>query len=152
MTFKHLSHMLFVTALVSGCSSSPRTVYSEPAPENGVPLLAGEFTDVDTAHWANGTATIIRGADGAQVLRLGEGFSSARGPDLFVMLSDRERPRDGHRLGDSVTLGELKSTVGGQNYTIPDDVDIAQFKSVVIYCLSFEVIFSTATLANVLPR
>lgn len=150
--FKVAQLLLLVAGTVSGCASAPRYVYNEPSPENLVALSAGDFTVLDMAHWADGTATVSRGPDGGTVLRLEEGFEAARGPDLYVVLSERERPRDGHRLGEYVTLGELKSNVGSQNYAIPADVDLSAYKSVVIYCVSFEVIFSTATLAPVPHR
>jgi hypothetical protein len=45
-------------------------------------------------------------------------------------------------------LGSLKGNLGNQNYDIPAGTDINQFKSVVIYCLPFHVVFSTADLAG----
>lgn len=149
--FRITQILVVVAGTGSACSSSPRYVYNEPAPENLAAISAGDFTVVDMAHWAEGTATISRGPDGGMVLRLEDGFKAARGPDLYVVLSERERPRDGHRLGVQVTLGALKSNVGGQNYSIPANLDLSLYKSVVIYCVSFEVIFSTATLTPALP-
>jgi hypothetical protein len=43
-------------------------------------------------------------------------------------------------------LGPLKGNIGNQNYAIPEDVDLSQFSSVVIYCKPFHVVFSYATL------
>ncbi|MEL6921688.1 MAG: DM13 domain-containing protein, partial [Pseudomonadota bacterium] len=40
----------------------------------------------------------------------------------------------------------LKGNVGDQTYTIPADVDLKQYKSVVIWCEQFGVLFSPATL------
>jgi hypothetical protein len=42
----------------------------------------------------------------------------------------------------------LKGNIGSQNYEIPADVDVSQYQSVVIYCMPFHVVFSTATLGS----
>jgi hypothetical protein len=47
---------------------------------------------------------------------------------------------------DQVELGQLKGNVGNQNYEIPAEIDLSLYQSVVIYCLPFQVVFSTATL------
>ncbi|MDH3600540.1 MAG: DM13 domain-containing protein [Candidatus Tectomicrobia bacterium] len=47
---------------------------------------------------------------------------------------------------DYMDLGSLKGNIGSQNYPIPAETDIVPFKSVVIYCMPFHVVFSTATL------
>jgi hypothetical protein len=49
-------------------------------------------------------------------------------------------------LGDYLDLGSLKGNVGDQNYALPADFDPTLYKSVVIYCQPFRVIFATATL------
>jgi hypothetical protein len=41
----------------------------------------------------------------------------------------------------------LKGNVGNQNYDIPDEIDLDQFQSVVIYCVPFHVVFSSAALS-----
>jgi hypothetical protein len=45
-----------------------------------------------------------------------------------------------------VGLGPLKGNIGDQNYVIPGDVNIADCKSVVIWCEQFGVLFSAADL------
>jgi hypothetical protein len=44
-------------------------------------------------------------------------------------------------------VGKLKATAGETNYTLPAGLDLGQFKAVVIYCKSFNVIFGYANLA-----
>ena len=48
---------------------------------------------------------------------------------------------------DYVHLGALKGNIGNQNYEIPAEVDLSEYKSVVIYCVPFHVVFATATLS-----
>jgi Electron transfer DM13 len=126
-------------------------VVVEAAPEGVVALSAGSFTEVDAVHWAAGTATVYRRPAGLRVLRFEEGFEAANGPDLRVLLSPHERPRDSEQLGEYVELGDLKGNIGTQNYEIPAEIDLALYRSVVIYCSPFHVVFSTATLDGVSP-
>ena len=43
-------------------------------------------------------------------------------------------------------LDKLKGNMGNQNYPIPE-MDLSQYRSVVIYCKPFHVIFSVAPLS-----
>jgi hypothetical protein len=38
--------------------------------------------------------------------------------------------------------------MGGQNYALPDNLDLTRFRSVVIYCRRFTTVFSTAELGS----
>lgn len=107
-------------------------------------LAQGSFIDIDPIHGAVGTATIYELPDGERILRF-EDFRSKNGPDLHVYLSTEAPTSTFAGLGeDQVHLGALKGNVGNQNYEIPADVDISLYKSVVIYCRPFSVVFSTA--------
>ncbi len=121
---------------------------AETAPVNVAALANGTFTEIDGAHWASGTATILENPDGVRILRFEEGFESSNGPDLRVLLSIHPEPRNSNQLGEYIELADLKGNIGSQNYEIPADVDLAEIQSVVIYCSPFRVVFSTATLVS----
>ena len=107
-------------------------------------LLMGSFIDIDPIHGAEGSATIYELPDGGRVLRF-EDFHSKNGPDLHVYLSTEAPTSTFGELGNQkVHLGALKGNVGNQNYDIPADIDLSQYRSVVIYCRPFHVVFSTA--------
>ena len=109
--------------------------------DSGVATLV-EGTFVDRAHPTVGIAKVI--SDGNQrFLRL-EGFKTDNGPDLNVYLATG--PADGSP-GEFVDLGNLKGNVGDQNYEIGDDVDLAAYTSVFIWCVRFSVAFGAAELA-----
>jgi hypothetical protein len=118
-------------------------------PTGPVVLGRGEFTVVDAIHKGVGTATIYQLVDGRRILRL-EGFSVTNGPDLFVYLSGHPEPRSSGQLHETADfeLARLKGNVGDQNYELPPDLDLEQFRSVVIYCKRFTTVFSTATLGR----
>ena len=113
-------------------------------PAEPVVLAQGTFIDIDPIHGAVGSATIYELPDGSRVLRF-EDFRSKNGPDLHVYLSTEAPTSTFAGLGDKeVHLGALKGNVGNQNYEIPAEVDLSQYRSVVIYCVPFHVVFSTA--------
>ena len=110
-------------------------------------LLRGSFTRVDVLHAAEGFATIYKLSDGKLALRF-ENFRSTNGPDLFVGLSAHPQPRS---RGEALDQGYeeiqmLKANEGDQNYDLPAGIDLSRFKSVVIYCRTFSLVFSSAEL------
>lgn len=113
-------------------------------------LLRGELTDADAFHQGSGSATLYRLEDGSALLRL-EDLAVTNGPDLHVILSMNPDPNNRSEVmeGSYLDLGPLKGNRGDQNYPLPPDVDLSQIGSVVIYCMPFHVIFSTATLTPV---
>ena len=119
------------------------------APAGPVALTTGTFIAGSTpGDKAGGKATIYRLEDGKPLLRL-EDFSTTNGPDLFVVLSSSANPdQDGLKNGAYVQLDALKGNVGNQNYELPADVDLNQYKSVVIWCRTFNIVFGYATLQS----
>lgn len=122
-------------------AEEPATEVGEDMPEESGPVAAstGDFVGADDFHQSSGTATIYELEDGSRVLRL-EDFEVTNGPDLHVFLV----PEEGSM--DQYDLGSLKGNVGDQNYEIPDEVDLSQIDSVIIYCVPFSVLFASASL------
>ncbi|MEM7117835.1 MAG: DM13 domain-containing protein [Chloroflexota bacterium] len=114
------------------------------AMDEWVVASAGQFVDADAFHQGSGNATIYQQGN-QRVLRF-EDFEVTNGPDLHVLLSTSPDPTSSGDIGEYIDLGQLKGNQGSQNYEIPDDVDLSQYQSVVIYCMPFHVVFSTATL------
>lgn len=139
---------------VMGTMSKLDSAMTEAMPEmmeagTATKLKSGMFRDADNFHKGSGLATIYRGPEGANLLRL-DSFSVTNGPELHVMLSPHPDPTRGAEVRTSgyVDLGILKGNKGDQNYEIPDIVDVSIQGSVVIYCKPFSVVFSVATLAD----
>ncbi len=110
-------------------------------------VAVGEWAGADDFHFARGNAFLLETAQGETIVRL-EDFSVRNGPDLFVYLSPAA---DGFADG-AINLGELKATDGAFNYDVPPGTDIGQFRSVVVWCRQFSVLFGTATLESPDPR
>ena len=110
-------------------------------------VKTGSFRDADSFHKGSGQATIYRLADGEHVLRV-EDLRVTNGPDLRVLLSGHPDPMSQGDFDSEeyVELDKLKGNIGNQNYPIPE-MDLSQYRSVVIYCKPFHVIFSVAPLS-----
>lgn len=117
------------------------------ASDGPVKLLEGRFADADRIHKGQGTASLYRLADGSHVLRF-EDFRVTNGPDLRVILSAHPNPTSGEEVHQGfLDLGPLKGNFGNQNYTLPANADASRFRSVIVYCRAFSVIFSVAPLS-----
>ena len=147
-------HLLFVDESVDEAapvfSTGPDTPSTQAAPGAAPPVtepragptLAGAFTGVD--HGASGTVVVLEG-DGRRVLRFESDFSTSNGPDLFVYLGTGDgNYRD---AGSYIELGPLKGNEGSQNYEIPPEVDLTQFRTVAVWCKRFDSTFAVASLA-----
>ena len=145
-------------------STTPPTVSEKPSatrrPAAGQPattrpagpevLLTGKL--ITHEHDTEGTVAVLRLPDGSRVLRL-ENLATSDGPDLKVWLSDAEvvPGRKGWHVfddGEYRNLGSLKGNHGNQNYEIPEDVELTDFRSVAIWCDRFNVSFGAAELRS----
>src|SRR5262249_8548840 len=93
----------------------------------------GPHAPADTA---SGGVTLVRLNNGRYELRLGNDFSTTKGPDLFIYLSAAEDPKDDKIVAVSVFVdaGKLRSPTGRQRYRLPMDFDPGRYKSVAVWC------------------
>ncbi len=111
-----------------------------------VVLRKGTFKKADESHTGQGEALLYQNPDKSHFLRF-ENFTVTNGPDLVVYLVKHENPTNKSHVTDGfVKLAKLKGNMGNQNYDIPKDLDLTQYKSVVIWCELFGVLFSPAAL------
>ena len=73
----------------------------------------------------------------------------AQNTDLFVWLSEAAAPKtSADAVGaPKVDIGNLKSTLGNQNYEVPADLPTERIHSIVIWCEPVHVAYSGAVLA-----
>ena len=112
--------------------------------EAGTAERIGEF--LPKAHASMGMARLIKNGERWSLV-LDEAFSVDAGPQLFVYLSGNTNPSNSTELhaGGALELGRLKSTTGVQVYELPAGTDVSGFRSAVIYCKPFRVVFSVAS-------
>lgn len=113
-----------------------------------VAIASGSLRGADSFHQGSGDATVYQLEDGSRVLRL-EDIDVTNGPELHVILTPviGVEGRDDVRADGYIDLGSLKGNIGSQNYEIPDDYQLPDEFTVVIYCVPFHVIFATAELS-----
>ncbi|MFE0254374.1 DM13 domain-containing protein [Streptomyces sp. NPDC059010] len=136
-----------------GASSAPAAPDASAAPASPagpVTVAGGEL--ISHEHTTSGTAKLVRLADGSHIVRL-ENLDTSNGPDLRVWLTDapvREGRSGWHVFDDGkhISLGRLKGNKGSQNYTVPEDIDPARYRSVSIWCDRFDVSFGAAELTR----
>ena len=126
----------------SPAATAVATLAATEAPQFQPRVAAqGEFAGADDFHFGRGQALLIETAPGEYTLRF-ENFSVRNGPDLFVYLSP-----DPGGISDALLLGDLKGTDGAFNYDVPAGTDISRYKSAVVWCRQFAVLFATAPFA-----
>ncbi|MFB6285157.1 MAG: DM13 domain-containing protein [Candidatus Bipolaricaulia bacterium] len=108
-------------------------------------LRQGKMRNADSVHRASGMAKLVKTTEGQRLLRFNDNFEVINGPDLYVWLTeDPEGDPDQGYHG----LGRLKGNVGSQNYEIDEEVDLAKYKGVIVWCKAFSVLFGRAKLEN----
>jgi hypothetical protein len=90
-------------------------------------------------HDVEGRALLIRQADGNHIVRF-EDFSTINGPNLHIYLAS---DLDGD---DHVDLGPIRATHGNVNYEVPAGTDTSKYRHVLVWCVPFGVLFSSASL------
>ncbi len=109
-------------------------------------LATGSFYPVERK--GSGRARLYRLADGRAALRL-EPFRTSSNTDLYVWLSVARRPRTTKQAVRARRLGRLialKSTIGPQNYVLPASVDPQDIRSIVIWCVPIQIVYTAAAL------
>lgn len=131
------------SALAGGDASEP--IVAKPKDESAKPsgpveLAQGGFTGAD-GHAGTGVATVVRDTDGSRSLTFTE-FEVDPGAKVVVWLT-----RDAENLDDRIELGGLKGNVGDQEYEVPEDADLRDYDTVVLYCTPFTVRIAVAPLS-----
>lgn len=133
------------TMAAASRTTIPASEAMPPAVTAAVAVARGTFTGADGFHQGRGTATAYRVGD-RLILRF-EAFQVTNGPDLYVILATHAAPRNRADVQQGyLEIAKLKGNVGEQNYTLPEGLPLERYRTVVIYCKPFHVVFATAPL------
>ncbi len=151
--------------LLSGCTGGAREAHSAATPRavnasNGTPAptpsiqaastvarsAAGDFDARKGPDTVSGRAVLTRTAEGSLTLSLSN-FVASPGPNLWVYLSRTANPGSEAEVRDGVELGRLQVPRGDQSYPVQEATDLGAFKSAVVFCRTYHVIFGIANLA-----
>ena len=109
-------------------------------------LFEGNLVRIDNSHWGTGVVQIVQDEAGNYFVYFID-VEIASGPQLLVYLSDKATfAGTNDDPGNYIDLGELPAQSGTFAVSIPTGTDIAQYKSVLIWCEPFSVVFTYATL------
>lgn len=115
--------------------------------KQSVAIQSGSFLSAEKP--TTGTAKIVT-ENGQRYLILDEAFStSEQGPDLHILLDTTDKPPQQYQnLDNAVNLGKLQKYSGMQRYPIPANINLANYKSVVIWCQMANATFGYAPLGR----
>lgn len=114
-------------------------VMKETTPEEPQTIISEPFPITSTlGHPAEGQVRVIdTGTE--QIIRF-ENFQTINGPRLHLYLS---KDLEGN---DFIDLGPIRGTQGNINYTVPEGVDLSEYKYALHWCVPFKVLFNYAPL------
>jgi hypothetical protein len=114
---------------------------AEPVGTQPVLVWRGLFTGFDRIHTGTGNVSVLKVGD-KYIIRFEDNFDVANGPDLFVGLG-----KDGKYV-EGTEIGKLKGNIGSQNYEVPENINLADYNEVWIWCRAFSVGFAKAKLTG----
>jgi hypothetical protein len=165
MKLRHLLILGLSSLVMFGCvrEVSKNQVNESPIAVNAtVPLsstqgkpLSESGTFVSGEHTTQGKVRITT-KDGKSFLELDDSFkTSESGPDLVVILhrsdnviNSTKPPSYPLKKGDYIILAPLEKYSGTQTYSIPQNINLADYKSAAIWCRKFNATFGAANLSQ----
>lgn len=114
--------------------------------ERTAPVASGVFihaNPADPVHYGRGKVTLYE-----RTVFIEADFEVGPGPKYHVYLVPKAPIRQSGDLDGAmfVDLGRLKSFTGSQKYPLPGGLDLADYKSVIVWCEQFGVLISPADL------
>jgi hypothetical protein len=99
----------------------------------------------DPLHWGQGKVSVYE-----RTVFLEPDFKVGPGPKYHVYLLPKAQVRSEAdvKAATPIDLGRLRSFEGSQRYSVPESVNLDDYKSVVIWCEQFSVLISPADLSR----
>ncbi len=140
----YLGSPLFLRTYAEEAAPGAPAVATQVGGADARVIASGELGFVDAVHNGKGSVRLV--AVGPRRFVRFENVAIQNGPDLHVYLS----PDAGGKYVDatSLYLGPLKATNGSFNYELPPTVDLTRYRSVVVWCRAFSVLFTWADLKD----
>jgi len=116
-------------------------------------VAAAAPTDFKSGTWVNKDYKIngewsLEKRGNQHVITVNDKFKTKKGPDLKVFLSPQTiDPANGkNATNGAVLIAELKKNNGSQEYVLPENFDISDFKSPLIHCEAYSVLWGGTNL------
>lgn len=103
----------------------------------------------DPIHYGKGSVAVYKLKNQYEIL-LNEDFKVGPGPAFHIFLSDTKNIKTDAAFKHSkkYDLGTLKSFQGSQVYPVPSHINMSKVHSVVVWCVSFSKLITSADLKN----
>jgi hypothetical protein len=145
MKFQHLV-VVGVVAIVSVSCKHETISHQTPSATTTASSVADFGTFKAGEHPIQGKVRVIT-KQGKHYLEFDKSFKTSDGPDVYVILHRSDVPPTyGIKEKDYFSIAQLQKTSGTQLYALPDNLKLADFKSVVIWCRKFNATFGYAPL------
>ena len=104
--------------------------------------LTGKGSFNKKAHKIKGTWYLVE-VERRQVIAFDKKFNTKEGPALEILLSKQSLGdlKKSPTFTDAVAFARLKETSGKQHYVLPAEINIEDYKSVLIHCGEFNVLW-----------
>ncbi|MBW4630761.1 MAG: DM13 domain-containing protein [Iphinoe sp. HA4291-MV1] len=153
MRLKYLLLVSIVALLTVSCTReiSSKQPAKQPDIQTSTATVTTNITQSGTfkagEHPTQGKVRVVND-NGKRYLEFDQSFKTDSGPDLFVILYRSETPPvSGIKEKDYVSIARLQKTSGTQRYRVPENVKLANFKSVAVWCRKFNATFGYANLS-----
>lgn len=110
-------------------------------------IKTGEFITITPGDEVSGTTQIIKDNNGSQFILLNDDFETKSAPALYVVLHKQVVPTS-YTARNSVMVAKLAKVNGLQLYKLPANVNLEDYKAVIIWCKKFDVTFGSAELLD----
>lgn len=149
MKFQLLAIVGMVTFFSLGCTKEVNSTPINNQPQsvtNVANSVAASESFKTLEHRTQGKVSFIT-ENGISYLEFDKSFKTDHGPDLFVILyRGNVPPKYGIKEKDYVRIAPLQKISGSQRYALPNNVKLANFGSVAVWCRRFNVSFGYAEL------
>ncbi|PMB44600.1 electron transfer protein with DM13 domain protein [Fischerella thermalis CCMEE 5205] len=143
--------LMNVNTSVPVSSTQAESLFQLAQSQQSTVTKSGKF--VSGEHTTQGTVRITN-KEGKSFVELDQSFkTSESGPDLVVILhrsdnilNSTKPPSYPLKEGDYIVIAPLQKYSGTQTYSIPNNVNLADYKSVAIWCRKFNATFGVANL------
>lgn len=142
--------LALLAPLVLTAAQDPETQEPETQ-EPEIEVLYGSTLWKKGKHGISGSYRIERRGEGDErevTLILGDDFATKEGPDLKLVLSPLtvDEVKSKTALKDALVLGLLPSEKGASRFAVPAGTDLARFRSVLIHCEKYTILWGAAPL------
>lgn len=133
--------IIFIMFVSVSCTkeNSPTFDLMEMPGTSAVLIFKGNFQNGPYGNYATGSASVYL-KDSMYTLVFDSTFYISNGPALHVYLSKEIQPVN------FIDLGNLKSTNGGQIYSIAGMPNFPEYKYALVYCKAYDHLFSYSEL------